>query len=69
MSGPAFIPARTPRYLGGRVPEGYVYRPATDHTMAGWVRKHGPRLSRSERIAVTDRGPPETNAGGRHDDP
>ena len=50
--GPAFVPvARLPRGIGdlmrgktgkiGNVPLGYIWRPATDCTPAGWVRPMG----------------------------
>ena len=57
--GPAFIPFRYffgwSRYTVGdgvyerlthEVPEGYLWRAATDHTMAGWVRPQGGQRDR-----------------------
>jgi hypothetical protein len=49
--GPAFIPEpprRLPwpyesrgQWAAENVPDGYTFKPATDHTGAGWVRPHG----------------------------
>jgi hypothetical protein len=39
--GPAWIPLT--RWEHRRVPPGYTFQPATDHTGAGWVRPHGVR--------------------------